>query len=157
MHEGHKQVNQDNSEKFLFFDPASLGATDGRFRQHLEDKAREAALADAQDRLLGRNNRSAVRPKTAAEAGIRVQEARVEVRQEYSEEHGGVCIEVAVYSLMKPGAFQRVLMDKRSPTAAVQVAAGACAEALCEKFGDPFEPAQAVDAAASAYRRLRGD
>lgn len=141
--------------KILFFDPTSLDATEGRLRQHLEDRAEAAALADAKERLLGAGNRTAVRPKTAEEVGIRLQEARVEVRREHSEELGGLCIEVAVYSLMKPGAFRRVLLDRRSPTAAVQIAAGACAEELCEAFGDPFDPAQACDAAAAAYERLR--
>jgi hypothetical protein len=141
----------------IYVDTNELTATDGVFRQHVEDQAKARELADAQERLLGPNRRVAVRPKTAEEAGITRQEARVEVRKEHSAQHGGVCIEVAVYSLMKPGAFHRVLLDRRSPTAAVQIAAGACAEECCEKYGDPFDPAQAADAATEAYRRLRDE
>src|SRR4051812_45041370 len=96
-----------------FVDVGSLEATDGRIRQILEDNEEARRLADAQERLLGANSRVAVRPKTAEEAGIARQDARVEVRREHNAELGGLCIEVAVYSLMKPGAFKRVLLDRR--------------------------------------------
>ncbi len=138
---------------------APFSATDGIKRQALQDVMQQTALASAELRLLGPGNRSAVRPKTAEEAGIRQYDARVEVRAErYPPEHqeaGELCIEVAVYSLMKPGAFKRVLLDRRSPTAEVQIAAGACAEGCCEQFGDPFDPDQAAREAAGHYHRLR--
>lgn len=132
-----------------------FGATDGVKRQALEDAMKTATLQSAQQRLLGAGNRTAVRPKTAEEAGIRRTDARVEVRRETHPQTGELCIEVAVYSLMKPGAFKRVLLDRRAPTAEVQIAAGACAEDCCEAFGDPFDPSQAAHDAIDKLRALR--
>lgn len=138
-----------------------LTATDGVLRTELERLAEARRLQDAQQRLLGENNRTAVRPKDAAEAGIRRVDARVEVRPGvYPEGHpagraGDICIEVAVYSLMRPGAFKRVLVNRYAPTAEVQIAAGACAEECCEQFGDPFDPSQAADEAVERLAKLR--
>ena len=131
-----------------------LGATDGIKRQIAEDLAKAGALRSAQERLLGAGNRTAVRPKTAEEAGIRTVDARVEVRPE-TDERGDVCIEVAVYSLMRPGNFQRVLVSRYAPTAEVQIAAGAACEECCERFNDPFDPSQAANLAGELLQRLR--
>lgn len=132
-----------------------FSATDGVLRGEIERLAKARQLEDAQQRLLGAGNRTAVRPKTAEEAGIRHINARVEVREEFSPDLGGKCIEVAVYSLMKPGAFKRVLVSRYAPTAEVQIAAGACAEDCCEMFGDPFDPSQAANLAADLLVRLK--
>ena len=132
-----------------------LGATDGIMEQALRQLAQAKTLESAQERLLGSGNRTAVRPKSAEEAGIRCIDARVEVREENDLAFGGRCIEVAVYSLMKPGSFKRVLLDKHSPTAAIQIAAGACAEECCLYFNDPFDPSQAADLARSQFEKLR--
>lgn len=132
-----------------------FGATDGVKRQALEEAMKAASLQSAQQRLLGLNNRTAVRPKTAEEAGIRQVDARVEVRPEVDPKTGDACIEVAVYSLMKPGAFKRVLVSRYAPTAEVQIAAGACAEECCEVFGDPFDPSQAANDAGGKLQELK--
>ena len=132
-----------------------FGATDGIKCQALEEAMKAASLQSAQQRLLGSKNRTAVRPKTAEEAGLRRVDARVEVRPEVDPKTGDVCIEVAVYSLMKPGAFKRVLVSRYAPTAEVQIAAGACTEECCDMFGDPFDPAQAAQEAAEKLQRLR--
>jgi hypothetical protein len=131
-----------------------LGATQGILRQGLEDLAKAKCLEDAKNRLLGAGNRTAVRPKSAEEVGIRRVDARVEVRPG-TDDMNETCIEVAVYSLMRPGNFKRVLLDRRSPTAAVQIAAGACAEECCEMFGDPFDPSQAANLAGDLLARLQ--
>lgn len=137
-------------------DQTLLGATDGVKRQALEDAVRKASLFSAQQRLFGANNRTAVRPKDAVEAGILTyQDARVEVRPCPHPDTDELCIEVAVYSLMRPGSFKRVLVNRYAPTAEVQIAAGACAEECCETFKDPFDPSQAANEAAEKLKRLR--
>lgn len=132
-----------------------FSVTDGVLRSEIERLAKTRAQESASQRLLGAGNRTAVRPKSAEEAGIRRIDARVEVREEFSPALGGKCIEVAVYSLMKPGAFKRVLVSRYAPTAEVQIAAGACAEDCCEMFGDPFDPSQAANEAASKLAHLK--
>lgn len=132
-----------------------LEATDGILRTQLEALAKANAMADARHRLLGPGNRTAVRPKTAEEVAMRRVDARVEVREEFSKDLGGKCIEVAVYSLMRPGNFKRVLLHRYSPTAAVQIAAGAACEECCEMFGDPFDPSQAANLAGDLLQRLK--
>lgn len=132
-----------------------FGATDGVQRAAFEQQLELQLKTSAQDRLLGANNRVAVRPKSSEEAGIFRAEARVEVRRETHPETQELCIEVAVYSLMRPGCFKRVLLDRRAPTAEIQIAAGACAEECCETYQDPFDPSQAATLAAKKYEELR--
>lgn len=131
-----------------------LGPTDGVLIEELRLREQQLRLSQARDRLLGDSNRFAFRPKAAEEAGIVRAEARVEVREGRYDD-GTLCVEVAVYSLMKPGAYKRARLDRRSPTAAVQMAAGACAEGCCESYGDPFDPDQAARDSVEGYRRLR--
>lgn len=135
-------------------DPSQLGATDGRLRQLLEDRAKQARLEDARRRLA---SRSAVRPTDAAEAGILKFDARVEVVM--TEDPNTVpptpYLEVRVYSLMRPGAYKRALLSPTASVASVAIAAGAAAEALCEGFGDPFDPGACARKAEELLRSLR--
>jgi hypothetical protein len=133
-------------------DLSALEATDGVLRQHLEDSAAKARTEDALRRLAGRTT---VRPKDAREAGLlNTQDAEVRIRRNPQNADE---FEVAVYSLMRPGNFRRVLLHKYSPTAAVQIAAGACCEELCEQNRDPFDPSQAAQDAARLFEAFRRD
>lgn len=133
-------------------DLSGLGATDGVLRTAIESAQQQRALEDAKRRLAGRN---AVRPKDSREAGIIRAEARVEVRR--TDDPNTVpptpYLEVAVYSLMKPGNYRRVLFPWGSlpKRLVVQAAAGAACEELCEVNNDPFDPDQAARAAGDAY------
>lgn len=136
-------------------DTSALGPTDGVLRQLFEDRVKADQLADARERLLGANNRTAIRPKDAAEAGIGRARAEVRVRKWVLDDGVTPCLEVSVFSLMNPGCYSRVRLDPRAPTAEVQIAAGACAERCCEQHGDPFDPDEAARDAREALEKFR--
>jgi hypothetical protein len=129
-----------------------LEATDGRLKAELLRRREEERLADARARL---SSRTALRPKDSREAGIIRMDAEVVVRrcQDPNTAPPTPYLEVAVYSLMRPGNFRRVLLPPDAAEAAVSIAGGAIGESLCEA-GDPFDPSQCSRSAAAAYAEL---
>lgn len=131
----------------------TFAATDGRMREHYLEMVETRRLRSARERLLGAGNRVAVRPTQHEEAGIVRVDARVTIARA-PDVNDLPSYEVRVYSLMRPGAYKRVTVGERPTERLVGAAAGACCEALCEGFRDPFDPSQAARAAVGCLRSL---